>query len=103
MPAAKPASEQSYHEVDVRQQIGVPRLLYVLKHYYWVQVPSEAAKGIGRNKKSDAVCLYMPVGSKLCLVSGVRPTVDEVQSLRSFLLLIVKQLVLEVALTPYNG
>ena len=30
------------------------------------------------------------------LVSGVRPTVDEMQSLRSFFLLIVKQLVIEV-------
>ncbi|XP_062513649.1 neurobeachin-like isoform X2 [Corticium candelabrum] len=72
VPTAKEMLEQSYHVVNVRQQIGVPRLMYILKHYYWIKLPPGAAKGL-----------------------GVRPSSDEMQFLRSFLLLIVKYLVSE--------
>ena len=49
VPTAKEMSEQSYHVVNVRQQIGVPRLMYILKHYYWIKLSPGAAKGLGQS------------------------------------------------------
>jgi hypothetical protein len=60
VPSVKQASEP-IHEVNVRQQLGVPWLLYVLKHYYWIQLPVEAAKGIGSTKSCVVLCFVMCV------------------------------------------
>ncbi|XP_065829708.1 lipopolysaccharide-responsive and beige-like anchor protein isoform X2 [Oscarella lobularis] len=61
---------QNRRTVDIRRDIGVPRLVLMLKQYYWTRMPLDGAKGV-----------------------GIRPSTTDLVSLRSFLLLIVKQLV----------
>lgn len=57
----------------IRREVGVRRLMYMLKEYYWLE------KTIG----------HIDTGAS-------RPSKEDIKSLRPYLLLLVKQLVLKV-------